>query len=217
MRIHDILVWIRIRGSMPLTNGSGFGSGSCYFRHWPSRCQQKTNFLTQFFCLLLFEGTFTLFSKIKSQKESQNSRIQGFSYYFSIMMEGSGSRAGSGSIPLTSGSGSGWPKNLWIRIRNTAWRVANVFYLIGLTLAGFSRLQADGIQAVQVEGGHVDWGRRLGAPLLHHFPAGLLSAACPNIGYRIIFCRENKYLSVEIAEKRKSKQYFFFSGLFTAV
>jgi hypothetical protein len=28
-RIHDILVWIwiRIRGSMPLTNGSGFGSG----------------------------------------------------------------------------------------------------------------------------------------------------------------------------------------------
>jgi hypothetical protein len=25
-RIHDILVWIRIRGSMPLTNGSGFGS-----------------------------------------------------------------------------------------------------------------------------------------------------------------------------------------------
>jgi hypothetical protein len=32
-RILDILVWIRIRGSMPLTNGSGFGSGSCYFRH----------------------------------------------------------------------------------------------------------------------------------------------------------------------------------------
>ncbi len=38
-RIHDILVRIRIRiwirGSMPLTNGSGygFGSGSCYFWH----------------------------------------------------------------------------------------------------------------------------------------------------------------------------------------
>ncbi len=29
--IRDILVWIRIRGSMPLTNGSG--SVSCYFRH----------------------------------------------------------------------------------------------------------------------------------------------------------------------------------------
>ncbi len=33
LRIYDILVWIRIRGSMPLTHGSGFGSGSCYFRH----------------------------------------------------------------------------------------------------------------------------------------------------------------------------------------
>jgi hypothetical protein len=29
LRIHDILVWIRIRGSIPLTNGSG--SGSWYF------------------------------------------------------------------------------------------------------------------------------------------------------------------------------------------
>jgi len=59
------------------------------------------------------------FSKIKSQKESQNSRIQCFSYYFCMMIEGSG------SIPLTSGSGSGRPKNTWIRwirirIRNTA-------------------------------------------------------------------------------------------------
>ncbi len=60
------------------------------------------------------------FSKIKSQKESQNSRNQGFSYYFCMMVEGSGS----GSIPLTSGSGSGRPQNMWIRgiriqIRNT--------------------------------------------------------------------------------------------------
>jgi len=36
-----------------------------------------------FFSLLLFEGTFTSFFKIKSQKESQNSRNQGCSYYFS--------------------------------------------------------------------------------------------------------------------------------------
>ncbi len=99
--IHDILVWIRIRicGSMPLTNGSG----SCYFRHWPSRCQQKLVHLHHF-------------SKIKSQKESQNSRNQGFSYYLFMMIEGSGS----GSILLTSGSGSGRPKNMRIRIRNTA-------------------------------------------------------------------------------------------------
>jgi hypothetical protein len=32
------------------------------------------------------------------------------------MIEGSGA----GSIPLTSGSGTGRPKNMWIRIRNTA-------------------------------------------------------------------------------------------------
>ncbi len=33
LRIYDILVliWIRIRGPMPLTNGSGFGTGSYYF------------------------------------------------------------------------------------------------------------------------------------------------------------------------------------------
>jgi hypothetical protein len=30
LRIHEILVRIRIRGSIPLTNGCGFGSG--YFR-----------------------------------------------------------------------------------------------------------------------------------------------------------------------------------------
>ncbi len=54
LRIHDILGWIRIRicGSMLLTNGSG--SGSCYFRHRPSRCQQKTNCLPKFFLLITF-------------------------------------------------------------------------------------------------------------------------------------------------------------------
>ncbi len=44
LRIHDILGWIRIRGSMPRTNGSGSWTGSFYFRHWPSRCQQKLIF-----------------------------------------------------------------------------------------------------------------------------------------------------------------------------
>ena len=38
---------------------------------------KKLIFLIYFFCLLLVEGTFT-FSKIKSQKESQNRRNQGF-------------------------------------------------------------------------------------------------------------------------------------------
>ncbi len=85
------------------------GSRSCYFRHWPSRCQQKTNLLTQFFLLAYFlKLHLHHFSNIKSQKESQNSRNQGFSNYFCMMIEG---------------SGSGRPKNMWIRwirIRNTS-------------------------------------------------------------------------------------------------
>ncbi len=137
LRIHDILGWIRIRGSMPLTNGSGFGSGSwirilLFSSLTPSRCQQKTNFFNTIFSAYYFlKLHLHHFSKIKSQKQSQNSRNQGFSYQFCMMIEGSGSRAGSGSgsIHLTSGSGSGRPKNMWIRwiriririrIRNTA-------------------------------------------------------------------------------------------------
>ncbi len=54
------------------------------------------------------------FSNIKSHKESQNSRNQGFSYYFCLMIEGSG------SVHLTNGSGSRKPKNILIRIPNTA-------------------------------------------------------------------------------------------------
>ncbi len=128
LRIHDILVWFRIRigirGSMTLTNGSGFGSGSgcgsgsCYLRHWPLRCQQKTNFFKKVFCLLLFEGIYIIFK----DKKSQSSRNQSFSYYFCLVIEGSGS----GSTPLSNGSASGLrrPKNMWIRwirvrIRNT--------------------------------------------------------------------------------------------------
>ncbi len=57
------------------------------------------------------------FSKIKCQKYSQNSRNQGFSYYFCMMIEGSGS----GSIPLTSGSGSA---SLALTVRGFLWKSA---------------------------------------------------------------------------------------------
>ncbi len=69
-RIHDILVWIRIliRVSMTTWLGYVFGSGSCYFRHWPLRRQQV-------------------------RKKTQNSRNQGFSYYVCLMIEGFGSDA----------------------------------------------------------------------------------------------------------------------------
>ncbi len=105
------LIWIRIRGSMPLTNGSGCGSGSFYFHHWPSRCHQKTNFKKSFSAYYFLKVLFTSFFK-KVKKKSQNSRNQDFSYYFCLMIEGSGSRR---------------PKNTWIRwirirIRNTGFQ-----------------------------------------------------------------------------------------------
>ncbi len=121
LRIHDILGWIRIRirGSMHLTDGSGsgFGSGSWYFRHWLSRNKFFKTIFSAYYFLKLHSHHF---SKIKSQKESLNNRNQGFSYYFCMIIEGSGSG---------SGSGSGRLKNTWIRwiriririrIRNTA-------------------------------------------------------------------------------------------------
>jgi hypothetical protein len=81
------------------------------------------------FCLNIFSAFYFLkvhfhnFPEIKSQKESQNGTNQGFSYYFSMMTEGSGSGAGAGS-------GSRRPKNMWnrirIRIRNTVYNQAKI-------------------------------------------------------------------------------------------
>ncbi len=98
---------------MLLTTGSGSGSGSCYFCHWPSRRQHKTNLFKGFSAYYFLKVHLHHFSKTKSKKKSQNSRNQGFSYYFCLLIEG-----------LTSGSWSGSrrPKNIWIRrirIRNT--------------------------------------------------------------------------------------------------
>jgi hypothetical protein len=128
--LHGCYSYPQCSGSTTFLRGSGsadpclwlmdpdpdHGSGSCNFCHWP--WQQKIFYTICFACYFL-KVHLHYFSKTKSQKESQNSRIQGFSYYFCMMIEGSGS----GSIPLTSGSGSGRPKNTWIpwiRIRNTA-------------------------------------------------------------------------------------------------
>jgi hypothetical protein len=130
LRIHDILGWIRIRirihRSMPLTNGSGSGSGIRIRDPDPAifvidlqDASKKLIFNTIFSAYYSLKLHLHHFSKIKSQKVSQNSRNQGFCYYFCMMIEGSGSGSragsGSGSIPLTSGSGSGRPKNTWIR------------------------------------------------------------------------------------------------------
>jgi hypothetical protein len=57
-RIHEILVWIRIRGSMPMIYGSG--SGFAFFVIDLQDASKKH--------LLFFEGTSTLFFKDKKSK-----------------------------------------------------------------------------------------------------------------------------------------------------
>ncbi len=59
---------------------------------------------------------YIIFQRKKVIKKSQNSRNQGFSYY-SCLIEGSGSGAGSEAGSVHRGSESGRPKNIRIRIR----------------------------------------------------------------------------------------------------
>jgi hypothetical protein len=66
----------------------------------------KKLFLKSFSAYYLLKVHLHHFSKIKCHKEVTNSRNQGFSYYFCLMIEGSGS----GSVPLTNGSGSRRPQ-----------------------------------------------------------------------------------------------------------
>ncbi len=68
--IRGILVQIRIRGSVPLTDRSRFGSGSGYwlFRQWLTRCQQKI-----IFHIFLFITWYTSISlQRKKSKTSHN-------------------------------------------------------------------------------------------------------------------------------------------------
>ncbi len=65
----SVTFWrIRIRtsdqGSVPLTNGSGSGFGSCSFDN-DLQVSTKNKFYFKFFCLLLFEDAFTPFFKDK--------------------------------------------------------------------------------------------------------------------------------------------------------
>jgi hypothetical protein len=54
-RIRDNLVRIRILGSVPLTNGSGSGSGSCSFRQKVTfKIPTKNNFFSQSFSAFSF-------------------------------------------------------------------------------------------------------------------------------------------------------------------
>ncbi len=87
----SITFWVRYRS----------GSGSCYFRLWPS----------SFFAFYFLRLHLHHFSKIKSHKGSHKTKNQGFSYYFCLIVEGSGSLTRTNeSGTRTNGSGSGGPK-----------------------------------------------------------------------------------------------------------
>jgi hypothetical protein len=100
---------------MTIWGGSG-SSDPCFWLMDPDPAifvidlqDDSKKLLFKFFCLFLFECIFTSFVKDKCQKETQNRRNLNCSYYFCMMIEGSG------YIPLTSGSGSRRPTNMWIR------------------------------------------------------------------------------------------------------
>ncbi len=100
LRIHAILVWIRIRGSIPLTNGSG-SIDPAILDQWPSSTKIR------FFLLItvLLKVQLHHFSKIKSHTEvTKQKESMFFLLFFALMTEESG------SVSLT--NGSGWPKNI---------------------------------------------------------------------------------------------------------
>ncbi len=82
---------------MPLTNGSGSGSWILLFSS--QTFKMPTKYLIFIF---IFSADYFLkvhlhhFSKLKSQNDLQNSRKQGFSYYFCMMIEGSGGKRSRG-------------------------------------------------------------------------------------------------------------------------
>ncbi len=124
---------------MPLTNGSGSGcgSGSCHFRHWPSQDGNKKLIFKKVFLLITFSRYMYIIFKDKKSKVIE------------------GSRSGSVSIPLTDGSRSRRPKNMWIRwirIRNTAPQ--------GF-IQGWNLTNGKKVCAVERNGGKGNLGRKL--------------------------------------------------------
>jgi hypothetical protein len=72
----SVTFWFRfrIRGSVPLTNGYGFGSGSCYFCQCTFNRGKKFILFSKYFgYYLLFEVTFTQFFRDKNHNELKRS------------------------------------------------------------------------------------------------------------------------------------------------
>ncbi len=100
-QIHGCDTWSR--------SGCGCGSWSFYFYHWPWRCQPKTNLKKKCYAYYFLKVLLHHFSKVKSKKKLHNSGFKVLSYYFRLIIEGSGAASEYGFIPMTNGS------RLWFR------------------------------------------------------------------------------------------------------
>jgi hypothetical protein len=81
--VDPIRIWIR--GSMPLTNESGFGSGSgsCYFRHWPSLdANKKQIFFKSIFTSYFLKVHCIIFKDKKSKRSHKAVGIKVFLTFF---------------------------------------------------------------------------------------------------------------------------------------
>ncbi len=75
-------------GSGSMSHRHGSGSGSRFFLSVADKMHTKQKLFFKFFCLLLFEGTFSLcFKDKKVKKKSQNSINQGF-FTFCLLVGG---------------------------------------------------------------------------------------------------------------------------------
>ncbi len=112
LRIRDILLRIRIGGSIPLTTIPV--PDPAIFLSVTFKAATKHYFCDNFFAYYFLKVHYIciIFQRYKVMKKSQNSRNQGFSFYFCLMVEGSGR-----------------PKNIRIRIRNTGFWPAVLTYL----------------------------------------------------------------------------------------
>ncbi len=147
-RIHEILVWIkiRIRGSKPLTNwswsrfGSGSGRGSGSYTVLVIDLMMPTK--NCFFYLLLCEGTFTSFSKDKkSIKSHKTVGIKPFLTVFAWWLKdpylGGPKTYGSGSGTLRGGQIILWRNSLVLyKSFNILWEMQSVQYINTVNVRG---------------------------------------------------------------------------------